>query len=364
MHVVVATCAHRGDDARIVHRQARSLLEAGHQVTLVAPYADGDPPGLVRVDVPRAVGRRRWRAWRATRKALAARRGVADVLLVHDPELLAVVATLRWRAPIVWDVHEDFVASVGDRRWIPRWARPAVVRLVLVVERVARRRVHLLLAEDAYAERLGAAAVVPNSTWVPTTVAPIDEGRAPRVVYVGRISASRGVSELVALGRRLRGRVDVVLIGDADADVREQVGAAARAGDVTWLGYRTNPEAMAEVDGALAGLSLLHDEANYRHSRPTELVEYLAHGVPVVTTPLPLAVELVRESGGGAVVPFGDVEATVDAVERLLGDRPGRDRAAQAGHAHVLAHFSWQADGARFVRLLEGWAAQACGEAR
>ena len=40
---------------------------------------------------------------------------------------------------------------------------------------------------------------------------------------------------------------------------------------------------------------------------PTKVVEYMAHGVPVITTPLPLAVELVQNADCGFVVPFGDV---------------------------------------------------------
>jgi len=35
---------------------------------------------------------------------------------------------------------------------------------------------------------------------------------------------------------------------------------------------------------------------------PTKVAEYMAHGVPVVTTPLPLAVELVSAADGGFVV--------------------------------------------------------------
>ena len=51
---------------------------------------------------------------------------------------------------------------------------------------------------------------------------------------------------------------------------------------------------MATIDGALAGLSLLRDLPNYRGSMPTKVVEYLAHGVPAITTPLPLAREIVQ----------------------------------------------------------------------
>lgn len=372
MHVVVVTVAHRGDDARIVHRQARALCEAGHGVTLIAPEPGeqarlSDPAGLVRVAVPRALGRRRVRAWRAARRELAGVGPSAQVVLVHDPELVPVVGwgwgrRRSWRkAALVWDVHEDFVASVAARPWIPAWARSAVGGLVRLVEGVARRRFHLLLAEDAYAQRLGDAPVVPNSTWVPEAPAPYEQ--PPRAVYVGRVSAGRGVDALIAVGQGLRqagSDITLHIVGAADGDVEARLRQAHEAGEVVWHGPLPNPQAMALVRGALAGLSLLHDEANYRHSRPTKCVEYLANGVPVITTPLPLARELVEAAGGGAVTSgYHGPEVVIEVLGALTAwrnDEALRAHMATSGHAYVQGHHSWQRDGPAFVRLLEGYA--------
>ena len=74
-------------------------------------------------------------------------------------------------------------------------------------------------------------------------------------------------------------------------------------GLLRWPGFVPNDQAMPVGDGALAGLSLLQDEPNFRHSLPTKVVEYMARGVPVVTTPLgPVRVWVrgaVRQLPGG-----------------------------------------------------------------
>ena len=88
------------------------------------------------------------------------------------------------------------------------------------------------------------------------------------------------------------------------------------------------------LDGALAGLSLLEDRPNYRHSMPTKVIEYMAHGLPVITTPLPLAADLVERSGCGIVVPFDDAEATAAAPHRA-GPRPRATRGPGTGRARV-----------------------------
>ncbi|MEN9823561.1 MAG: hypothetical protein RLZ04_1987 [Actinomycetota bacterium] len=361
MRVLVVTCSASGDDARIVHREARTLLERGHEVVLVseAPARpDDDPRGLERVAIPRARGRRRVASWRAARAAVCRLRPACDLMLIHDPELVPVLLLRRSPVPVVWDVREDYVASVADRRWIPSFARRAVRRTVRGIYALASRRCHLILAEDSYVDVVADAPVIPNSTWVPEEVPPVrrSAGELPEVVYVGRLSVGRGALEMVALGRLLRGEARVVLIGAADGDVEAIVRGAHDEGVVEWTGPLPNPVALARVDGALAGLSLLHPLANYVHSRPTKLLEYSARGVPCISTPLPLAAEAIERTGAGVVTPHGDVDAVAVAVRRLLADVDLREEWGRRVHADAVEHYNWQRDGARFESLLAGWA--------
>lgn len=365
LRILVVTCAHRGDDARIVHRQARALLAAGHEVMLIAPDPGPpsralDPEGLERVDGPRAVGRRRISSWQAVRRAVSRHGRRAQVILVHDPELVPVLGWARgsWRrAELIWDVHEDYVASVPTRGYLPRWTHRPLMAGLRVLERVARRRFTLIAAEDAYRDRLGDVTVVPNSAVVPEVPAPYQA--PPRVVYVGRISRGRGALEMIEVARRIEAEdlARMVLVGAADPEVAPLLEAAVAQGVLDWTGPRPSPEALETVRGALAGLSLLQDEANYRISRPTKCVEYLAAGVPVITTPLPLAADLVRASGGGVVLESHESERVVEevmaAIRRWVTDPAERDRVGRQGHAHVAAHHDWTRDAAGFVGLVE-----------
>jgi glycosyltransferase involved in cell wall biosynthesis len=354
---LVVTVVHHPEDARIRHRQISALLDASWQVTYAAPFtAYGvevsialDQQGrLTTVDLPRALGRRRLRALRAARQLLAARGPDHDVVLLHDAELVLAAHRLEL-PPVVWDVHEDTAAAVSLKPWLPAPARRVAAGSVLRLERLAERHHHLLLAEDSYADRFqGGHPVVPNTTTVPETVPPPDDDR---VVYVGHLTAARGVHELIALGRLLAGRITVELIGHADTDA---AGALAASGDaVDWLGFLPYDEAMARVAGARAGLSLLHDQPNYRHSRPTKVIEYLAHGVPVVTTPLPLAARLATDTGAGIVVPFESAaRATADAILGPLADPGQRLKMGFLGHHHAAAHYDWSTKKHDFVREL------------
>lgn len=355
MRVLVVTVVHHPLDARICHRQIGALLAAGHEVVYAAPWSatGAAPPGGVRaVDLPRSSGRRRLGAVLAARRVIRAERGGADVILLHDPELLLAAAGMR-RPATVWDVHEDTAAAMVDKAWVPRPVRRVLASAVREAERLAERRFGLLLAEAGYRERFRRAhPVVPNEPVVPEHVA---EPGDDRVVYVGRLSLGRGASTLLALAELLPVGVTLELVGSADPDVAGALEAADRAGTLRWRRFVPNAEVQALLGGALAGLSLLRDLPNYRHSRPTKVVEYMAHGVPVVTTPTPVAERIVAEHGCGIVVPFDDAAAVAEAVERLLR-APGERRAmGERGHAAARDHFDWARSGPAFVAVLESW---------
>jgi glycosyltransferase involved in cell wall biosynthesis len=357
MRVLVCTVVHHPADARIYYRQIRALVEAGHDVTYIAPFDAAPPtlPALKTVTIPRAMGRRRFGALMAARRELRRHAPGADIIVVHDPELLLVLPPRRSRPPVVWDVHEDTAAALTTKAWLPRFLRPVAAGGVVAAERLAERRLHLILAETGYQARFRRShPVVPNVTYVPEIPAPAD-AQEPRVVYVGHLSPDRGVAEMVSLGALLRpAGVAVHLAGPADQQARAVIEAAGDS--VTWHGFVPNDEAMLLVDGALAGLSLLRDEANFRHSMPTKVVEYMARAVPVITTPLPLAVDLVTSADCGFVVPFEDAQAAADAVLRLAGDSDLRAKMGLRGHEAAVRSHAWPAHAEAFVRKLEQWA--------
>ncbi|WP_122261733.1 glycosyltransferase [Ornithinimicrobium cerasi] len=369
--VLVLTVVHHPEDARVRHRQIAALLAEGWQVTYAAPWRgygltppDGIP-GLTAVDVARARGRHRVRAQRDGRRVLRDLGPRHDVILLHDPELLPAAAGLRGLPPVVWDVHEDTAAAVEVRGWIPRPLRAVARGGVRVAELWAERHLILMLADEGYAARFRREhAVVPNTTAVdrhPVRAGRRDERGRHRVVYLGSVTMERGAPEMAVVGRELRERTDgqVVLevLGPAHGPAEGLLRRAVGAGDLEWRGFVPNDEALRRVDGALAGLSLLHDESNFRPSMPTKIVEYLAHAVPVITTPLPAAESLVRRSRGGVVVPFGDTRQTIEQLLAWHADPREAARTGARGHRLVAAELDWAARSGDFVVALERAAA-------
>src|SRR5512139_951864 len=362
MRICVCTIVHHPEDARILHRQIRALLDAGHEVTYIAPFRDCDVTPwreLTPVNVPRSTGKSRLKALRAAHRELIRHAVHSDVVLLHDPELLVGLPRRVWRrTTVVWDVHEDTAAALSAKSWVPGPAKPILRPAVRLLEKQAERRHRLLLAEDGYRARFRKDhPVVPNTTYVSETppAPPGDD----RIVYIGHLSVARGTLDMIEMARSLAPEgIKVELVGAADPDLRPLLKEAQREGVLRWYGFVPNDRALQIAEGAMAGLALLHDEPNYRHSMPTKVVEYMARGIPVLTTPNPPAVEIVEPHGSGLVVPFADPAAAADAVRRLRDEPELRAGMARAGYEAALARFHWPVQAVPFVANLEQWAGE------
>jgi glycosyltransferase involved in cell wall biosynthesis len=94
----------------------------------------------------------------------------------------------------------------------------------------------------------------------------------------------------------------------------------------------------------------------------------MARGLPVVTTPLPAAADLVTRYDCGFVIPFADPGAAADAILKLAADPSDPSVPSdlslgagmgRRGHLAARRYLGWPADARGFVAQLETWAAHA-----
>ena len=82
------------------------------------------------------------------------------------------------------------------------------------------------------------------------------------------------------------------------------------------------------------------------------ILEALAAGLPVISTPHTGAVEAVSEPMLGRIVPAFSVEALAEAMRSYIQAPPQRALVVTAAKA-LQKHFSWQAYGDRWAALLQ-----------
>jgi teichuronic acid biosynthesis glycosyltransferase TuaH len=262
------------------------------------------------------------RSWRATAAALD------RALPPTGGRRVAVAATPLW-APVLAHLTADRVGfdAVDDWRALPTVARVAghVVGGYRAARSVdAATAVSALLADRLRADFGIDAAAVPNGVDVDAfaraAAPPPGLPAVPFAVYLGVVQ-ERVDLELVAAAASV---LPVVIAGPADAARADDI---ARAG-ATWIGP-VEPDAIPGLLRAAAvGLLPHRVDALTTSMHPMKVLEYLAAGLPVVATPVPIGVSTDRVLVAEDVSAFRDATAAA----RDLGTLDGPDPAV-AGHS-------------------------------
>ena len=74
---------------------------------------------------------------------------------------------------------------------------------------------------------------------------------------------------------------------------------------------------------------------------PMKMFEYLASGVPIVSSDLPVLREILHHSVNSLLVPAADLHAWISAVDSLSGNRQLADSLGTRAHQQYLSEHTW-----------------------
>ena len=164
----------------------------------------------------------------------------------------------------------------------------------------------------------------------------------------------KGPDTFVTVVERLRDvipELSVLLTGPARGYVRRELERLGIPHDHVVLSSRDDlARAYHGVDVCLV--------TSRQEGGPKAVLEAMATGVPLVTTRVGQAAELVRDGENGLLADVDDVDALVAAVERVHADGELRARMRAAGRETAEAHAEERLD-QLWARLLEGFVRRA-----
>lgn len=170
--------------------------------------------------------------------------------------------------------------------------------------------------------------------------------RAPsagqELLFVGRLIPLKDLSTLFRALRRLPDPPSVRLVGDGP--LRAALEAEARGLPVSFAG-RVEPADLPTEYARGRALVL----CSTSEGMPNVVLEAMAHGMPVISTPVASVPDVVVNDDSGYLFPVGDDAALAERIAQLFADDALRDRLA-AGALRRVADYSWE----RVVAEVEG----------
>ncbi|HGJ64141.1 TPA: glycosyltransferase [bacterium] len=359
--VVILSSVHSALDVRIFYKQARSLADAGYKVTLIARHDKNeikDKVNIIGLSMPKNRFQRMIaQTFRAFRLALNQN---AVVYHFHDPELIPIGLILKFLGKkVIYDVHEDYQASIYTKDWLPSLIRTTVSNLFDWLEKKSSQKFnYIITATDHISKRFG------NIKNIVLHNYPIIENGNNEfgcqkskgeytIIYAGGLARIRGIREIAESIGHINDRLHVKLklLGKfSDRDFETQIRSLAEF-DKIELSYVPYTEVFSHLLSAHVGLAMFHPVPNHIDSMPNKLFEYMSAGLPIIASDFPLWKQIVEGNKCGITVDPMNPKAIAEAIEYLLERPELMNEMGENGRKAVLEKYSWQKESEKLIKI-------------
>jgi glycosyltransferase involved in cell wall biosynthesis len=162
--------------------------------------------------------------------------------------------------------------------------------------------------------------------------------QCPVVGFVGRFTRDKGIQDLVAACKRLRGsstNFTLLLVGEFDETDPVDGECKKTIEESPWI-VRSGKLANPACAYALMDFLVL---PSYREGFPNVVLESSVAGIPTIGYDATGTRDAIDHNATGLLVANADVEALTDAIRRYLGDEGTRQLHGQAAQARVRSNF-------------------------
>lgn len=362
MRIFHLTSVHFRFDTRIFLKECVSLVNHGHQVTLVVADGKGDEikSGVQVLDAGASrsrLDRMRHAPGRVLAKAL---QGNADVYHLHDPELLPIGLQLKKHGKkVVFDAHEDLPKQLLSKPYLNQPARWVLSKVFGAYERWVCRQLDAVVTATPFIRdkflAMGVRTVDINNF---PLLGELSTGEADwsqkrnQVCYVGGIGSIRGILQVVQAMGQVSSGARLQLVG-AFSEPAVEANAHAQPGwqQVDALGFLNRKQVAEVLAHATAGLVTFLPMPNHIDAQPNKMFEYMSAGVPVIASHFPLWKQIIEGNACGLCVDPLDPAAIAKAIDHLVQHPDEAERMGRNGQRAVAEQYNWTNEEAKLLQL-------------
>jgi glycosyltransferase involved in cell wall biosynthesis len=186
------------------------------------------------------------------------------------------------------------------------------------------------------------------------------ENGEPIILSVARLVEKKGLEDLIAAADILRRRgrvfrVEIIGSGPQREALRAQAKEMGLADRVRLAGAQTHDAVcLAYQRASIFVLPCVVASNGDRDGIPNVLLEAMASGVPVISTPVSGIPEIIDPGVNGLLVPPHDPESLADAIDGLLASPELCERLARAARTKLEASFSLEASARQLLAIFRG----------
>lgn len=358
------TSAHPRYDTRIFIKQCQSLFNAGYEVNLVVADGKGDEKknGTTIYDVGRLSGRIN-RILKTTKKIYKKALALdSDVYHIHDPELMPIGLKLLSKGKrVIFDAHEDLPKQILSKPYLKPWQTKPLSWLVEKYESYALSKFSGIVAATPFIQKkfLKINKKTENINNYPDInefliSAKTQNNHSKSVCYVGSLSKVRGIKEIVESMALVESNIQLKIAGTfSEDDFEFEIKRLKGWDSVQELGFLDREGISETLSNSIAGLVTLHPIVNYLDALPVKMFEYMASGLPVISSNIPLWENIIDSNQCGICVNPMSPQEIATAINFLVENPEKAKEMGKNGKEAILKKYNWNIEERKLIAFYE-----------
>ncbi len=358
------TSAHPRYDTRIFIKMCSSLAKnKDYKVSLVVADGKGNETknNVKIIDVGAKHGGRISRMTKSVEKVFEkAKKLNSDIYHLHDPELIPIGLKLKKLGKkVIFDAHEDLPKQILGKHYLNLFMKYTLSKAFEIYEKITCKKFDYIITATPYIKNkflninknsidINNFPIIDellnNITW---------EEKENKVCYVGGIAEVRGIKEIVKAMLDTE-NIKLILAGSfSEEEVEKEVKSYKEWEKVEELGFLNREGVLNVYKTSKAGLVTLHPLINYLDALPVKMFEYMAAGIPVISSDIPYWKNIIEENNCGLCVNPLAPKEIANAINYIISNPIEAEQMGQNGKDAILTKYNWKIEEQKLYKVYE-----------
>lgn len=276
----------------------------------------------------------------------------------HDPDFILAGVLLKWKGKkVIYDTHEDAPRQMLTKEYLGIFKRFVSSSFELVENWAARRYTAVITATPHIANRfrkLNSNTInINNYPLLEEVTSTVSLKSELKIAYVGGLTKDKGLSELIDALEFMP--VQLELAGEFESDsFKQKMMSKVGWEKVNYHGRLDRAGVLNLLEQCAAGMVVFNPTPNYINALPIKMFEYMAAGLPVVSSNFESWKEIIEGNQCGVCTdPMNPQDIASKTMEILNNPKAGL-KMGENGIGAVREKFNWEIENANLSKVYKG----------